>query len=130
MNWFISTFGSSIGKKWMMAVTGLGFMLFLTGHLAGNLTIYAGKDAFDAYAEHLHSLGIFVNVAEVGLLFFAAIHIITGVVLFFQLFFRSMSSAMFCFSRTDLPGRIDTMLLNPLAGARLDRGPCHIPVFF
>ena len=84
MNWFVRTFGSSIGKKWMMAVTGFGFMLFLSGHLAGNLTIYAGKNAFNAYAEHLHSLGVLVNFAEIGLLFFAAIHIITGTVLFFQ----------------------------------------------
>ena len=84
MNWFTRTFSSSLGKKWMMAVTGLGFCLFLAGHLAGNLSIYGGRDAFNAYADHLHSLEPLVKVAEVGLLLFAAIHVLTGVVLFFQ----------------------------------------------
>jgi succinate dehydrogenase / fumarate reductase cytochrome b subunit len=84
MNWFIQTLTSSIGKKWMMAVTGLGFCLFLTSHLAGNLIIYGGREAFNAYAERLHSLGFLVTLAELGLLFFAIVHVLTGVVLFFQ----------------------------------------------
>jgi succinate dehydrogenase / fumarate reductase cytochrome b subunit len=84
MNWLKQTLWSSIGKKLMMAITGLSFCAFLAGHLAGNLTIYAGKDAFNSYAEHLHSLGPLITVAELGLLAFAAIHIITGLTLFFQ----------------------------------------------
>ncbi|MFH2047140.1 MAG: succinate dehydrogenase cytochrome b subunit [Pseudomonadota bacterium] len=84
MGWFIKTFTSSIGKKWLMAITGLSFCGFLTSHLLGNLTLYAGKDAFNAYAEHLHSLGILLSVSEKGLLFFATIHILTGLVLFIQ----------------------------------------------
>jgi succinate dehydrogenase / fumarate reductase, cytochrome b subunit len=42
---------SSIGKKQIVAVTGLGLILFLIGHLAGNLLIYLGPEAFNAYAE-------------------------------------------------------------------------------
>lgn len=84
MNWITRTLGSSIGKKLMMAVTGLGFTGFLAGHLAGNLTIYGGKDAFNSYAEHLHSLGPLVTLAEIGLLTFAIIHIGTGLLLFYQ----------------------------------------------
>ena len=57
MNWFISTLGSSIGKKLMMAVTGLGFVGFLTVHLIGNLTLYGGQSLFTSYVEHLHALG-------------------------------------------------------------------------
>lgn len=86
MNWISNTIGTSIGKKLLMAVTGLGFMGFLAGHLAGNLTIYGGKDAFNSYAEHLHSLGILVNLAEIGLLLFALIHIGVGLILFYQNF--------------------------------------------
>lgn len=86
MNWFFSLLGSSIGKKMMMAVTGLGFCGFLAGHLGGNLTIYAGKDAFNSYAEHLHALGVLVTAAEWGLLTFALIHVITGTVLFVENF--------------------------------------------
>ena len=86
MNWLTNTLGTSVGKKLMMAVTGLGFCGFLAGHLAGNLTIYAGKDAFNSYAEHLHSLGPLLTLAEIGLLFFAAVHILTGAFLFYQNF--------------------------------------------
>ena len=68
MLWLTQSLGSSIGKKVMMAVTGLCFIGFLAAHLAGNLTIYGGKDAFNAYAEHLHALGILLTVAELGLL--------------------------------------------------------------
>jgi len=84
MNWLKQTLWSSIGKKLMMAITGLSFCAFLAGHLAGNLTIYAGQDAFNSYAEHLHSLGPLLTVAELGLLTFALIHILTGLTLFYQ----------------------------------------------
>ena len=86
MNWMKQALWSSIGKKLMMAVTGLGFCAFLTGHLAGNLTIYGGKNAFNSYAEHLHALGPLVTAAELGLLIFAIIHISTGLTLFYQNF--------------------------------------------
>lgn len=86
MNWLTNTLGTSVGKKLMMAVTGLGFCGFLAGHLAGNLMIYAGKDAFNSYAEHLHSLGPLLTLAEIGLLIFAAVHILTGAFLFYQNF--------------------------------------------
>lgn len=84
MNWFIKLLGSSIGKKLMMAMTGLSFCGFLIGHLAGNLSIYGGRDAFNSYAAHLHSLGPLVNLAEIGLLTFALIHVFTGATLFFE----------------------------------------------
>ena len=86
MNWLTNTLGTSVGKKLMMAITGLGFCVFLIAHLAGNLTLYAGKDAFNSYAEHLHSLGPLLKVAELGLLFFAVIHVLTGAILFYQNF--------------------------------------------
>ena len=84
MSWLIQTFSSSIGKKLLMAVTGLSFIGFLAAHLAGNLTIYAGGTAFNAYAEKLHSLGPILTLFELGLLVFALIHVITGITLFFQ----------------------------------------------
>jgi succinate dehydrogenase / fumarate reductase cytochrome b subunit len=86
MNWLYQSLASSVGKKWMMAVTGLGFCIFLAGHLAGNLFIYGGREAFNGYAEHLHSLGPLVRLAEIGLLTFAVIHVVTGLLLFFQNF--------------------------------------------
>ena len=57
MDWLLKTVGTSVGKKLLMALTGLAFCGFLAAHLAGNLTLYGGADAFNSYAEHLHSLG-------------------------------------------------------------------------
>lgn len=82
MNWITGTLGSSIGKKLMMAVTGLAFCGFLAAHLAGNLTIYGGQDAFNSYAAGLHALGPLLTVAELGLLTFGLVHVITGLSLF------------------------------------------------
>ena len=86
MNWMIQTLWSSIGKKLLMALTGLAFCGFLAGHLAGNLTIYGGKDAFNSYAEHLHALGPVLTLVEWGLLFFAVVHVCTGLTLFYENF--------------------------------------------
>lgn len=84
MNWLMQTLWSSIGKKLMMAITGLAFCAFLAGHLAGNLTIYGGKDAFNSYADHLHSLGPLITLMEWGLVILALVHICTGLTLFYQ----------------------------------------------
>jgi succinate dehydrogenase / fumarate reductase cytochrome b subunit len=84
MNWLVKTLSSSIGKKQLMAVTGLGFCFFLFVHLAGNLTIYGGKDLFLSYVEHLHSLGYLITVAEWGLVLFALVHIGVGLLLFVE----------------------------------------------
>ncbi len=84
MNWIAQTFGSSVGKKLLMAVTGLGFIGFLTAHLAGNLSIYAGREAFNSYALNLHALGPLLTVFELGLLALAAVHVFTGLLLFYR----------------------------------------------
>ena len=84
MSWLIQTLSSSVGKKLLMAVTGLCFIGFLAAHLAGNLTIYAGGAAFNSYAEKLHSMGPILTFFELGLLLFALIHVITGITLFLQ----------------------------------------------
>jgi succinate dehydrogenase / fumarate reductase cytochrome b subunit len=84
MNWLVKTFMSSIGKKQIMAVTGLSFCLFVTVHLMGNLTIYAGKDSFLSYVDRLHSFESLVAVAEFGLIFFAVLHIGMGLFLFLE----------------------------------------------
>lgn len=84
MNWFTGMLASSIGKKLVMALTGLGFCLFLLIHLIGNLTLFGGKDLFMSYVEHLHALGPLIRVAEFGLLTFAILHISTGLILSWQ----------------------------------------------
>ena len=49
-------FSDSIGRKAVMAVTGLLMVLFVVGHLLGNLSIFAGPDGINAYAEKLHAI--------------------------------------------------------------------------
>ena len=84
MNWLVKTFSSSIGKKQVQAGTGLVFCVFVAVHLMGNLTIYAGKDSFLSYVDHLHSVEALVTLAEFGLIFFAVLHIGMGLYLFLE----------------------------------------------
>jgi succinate dehydrogenase / fumarate reductase cytochrome b subunit len=84
MNSFLNTIWSSIGKKWVMAITGLSFCGFLVFHLLGNLTVYGGPELFNWYVEHLHSLGILIKIAEWVLLFLFLVHVITGLLLAYE----------------------------------------------
>ena len=75
---------SSIGKKELMALTGLGFVGFLIVHLAGNFTLLWGAEAFDGYASTLESLGPLLSVAEWGMVGMAVVHVLTGLVLIYR----------------------------------------------
>ncbi|MFM7056890.1 MAG: succinate dehydrogenase cytochrome b subunit [Planctomycetota bacterium] len=66
---------TSVGQKFLMAVSGLSLVGFLVVHLGGNLQLFAGEDVFNAYAEKLHSLGPILAAAEVGLFSMFALHI-------------------------------------------------------
>ncbi|MEI8313094.1 MAG: succinate dehydrogenase cytochrome b subunit [Verrucomicrobiota bacterium] len=67
---------SSIGKKTIVALTGICLVLFVTGHLLGNFTIYLGPDWLNAYALHLQSLGPILWVIRLGLLGVVGAHIL------------------------------------------------------
>ncbi len=82
--WFFRFLTSSIGKKWIMAVSGLLLLLFLFGHIAGNTTLYLGSAAFQDYAEQLHSHMLFLSIFKIGLFSLFVIHISTGLFLFYQ----------------------------------------------
>jgi succinate dehydrogenase / fumarate reductase cytochrome b subunit len=47
---------SSIGKKLVVALTGIVLVLFLAGHLIGNLVVFMGPEPFNAYAYFLHHM--------------------------------------------------------------------------
>jgi len=53
----MNLYQSSVGKKIVMAVTGALLFLFVLAHMLGNLKIYMGEKAFDAYAEFLREVG-------------------------------------------------------------------------
>ena len=79
--WFVRFLTSSIGKKMVMAVTGLCLILFLCVHAAGNVTIFVGSAVFQGYAENLHSHPVIVFIFRVGLLALFLIHIGVGLLL-------------------------------------------------
>jgi succinate dehydrogenase / fumarate reductase cytochrome b subunit len=45
---------STVGRKVLMALTGLVLVLFVLGHMLGNLQIFLGPDVINAYAYKLH----------------------------------------------------------------------------
>lgn len=63
-----TTLKSSIGAKALMAVTGIILVLFVIGHMLGNLQVYLGADALNAYAAKLQSLGPLLWVIRLVLL--------------------------------------------------------------
>lgn len=84
MKSILTALTSSIGKKLFMAVTGVLLGLFLIVHAIGNSTTFISKEAFNSYAEHLHSLGCLITVFEIGLLTIFLTHVSFALILFFQ----------------------------------------------
>jgi succinate dehydrogenase / fumarate reductase cytochrome b subunit len=68
-------FGSSIGKKVVMAVTGLALFGFVVAHMVGNLQVYLGSEVLNAYAKKLQDLGPLLWLMRIGLLVAVALHI-------------------------------------------------------
>ncbi len=68
-------FCSSIGRKQLVAVTGLLLCGFLISHLLGNLLLLAGPDVFNIYAHKLVSMGPLIYLAEVGLTGIFLVHL-------------------------------------------------------
>lgn len=68
MNWFTNFFSSSIGRKYVMALTGLFLILFLVVHLIGNLQLLKADDgeAFNVYAAFMTSNPLIVTISYVN----------------------------------------------------------------
>jgi succinate dehydrogenase / fumarate reductase cytochrome b subunit len=54
--WPVEFYRSAVGKKWVMAVTGILIMGFVFAHLVGNLKVYLGAEEFNHYGEFLREL--------------------------------------------------------------------------
>ncbi|WP_328334372.1 MULTISPECIES: succinate dehydrogenase cytochrome b subunit [unclassified Streptomyces] len=52
-----SVWGSTVGKKTIMAVSGLIMLLYLVVHMFGNLKIFFGSGQFNSYAHWLRTIG-------------------------------------------------------------------------
>ncbi len=55
--WPIEFYSSDVGKKWVMAVTGIALLGYVLVHMLGNLKVYLGPEEIDAYGEALRDLG-------------------------------------------------------------------------
>ena len=88
MSWLTEYSSTSIGKKQIVAVTGILLIGFLIVHLAGNLKIYQGPEVYDAYSRFLREVGspVFAHgellwIARAALLAAVGIHIQAAVAL-------------------------------------------------
>jgi succinate dehydrogenase / fumarate reductase cytochrome b subunit len=70
---------SQIGKKFVMAVTGILMILFVTGHLVGNLQAFQGAEKFNAYATFLQNTKGVVWVTRIVMLTALILHATAGI---------------------------------------------------
>jgi succinate dehydrogenase / fumarate reductase cytochrome b subunit len=72
-------FSDSIGRKAVMAITGMLMVLFVVMHLLGNLSIFAGPNGINAYAEKLHSLGPVVWIFRIVMVAAVVLHVVLSI---------------------------------------------------
>jgi len=87
--WLVAILDSSVGAKVVVALGGIGLALFAVFHMLGNLKIFQGPDAINAYAHFLkHDLGALLWLARAGLLGIFLLHVVLAV----RLKLRTMSA--------------------------------------
>lgn len=84
MSWLLKSLSSSIGKKFIMALTGLSLILFLSVHLLNNSFLFFGKEGFNMLVGSLDAVKPLVRVAELVLLLLFFFHIYNGITLWWQ----------------------------------------------
>ncbi|MBU3678094.1 MAG: succinate dehydrogenase cytochrome b subunit [Candidatus Kapabacteria bacterium] len=74
---------SNLFQKWLMAVSGLLLVLFLLGHLSGNLLVFLGREQINEYAHGLRTMGhgMIIWVVRLGLLSFFVLHVTSAITL-------------------------------------------------
>jgi succinate dehydrogenase / fumarate reductase, cytochrome b subunit len=88
--WPVQFWQSAVGKKWLMALSGIGLWGFVFAHMIGNLKVYLGKEpdghyALDVYGESLRTMfhpilphHVFVWILRIGLIGMFALHIVAA----------------------------------------------------
>lgn len=84
MSWLSTFLNSSIGKKFLMAITGSFLIIFLIIHLIGNITLFFGPETFNGYVKALDTIKPLIRVIEVVLLAAFVFHIYNGVRLWIE----------------------------------------------
>ena len=75
MNAIASFLTSSIGRKWIVALTGVALFGFVVGHMIGNLQIFLGPEPLNRYGAFLQGLGELLWAIRFGLLVMLVAHI-------------------------------------------------------
>jgi len=81
-------YDSTLGKKILMAVTGIILFGFVVGHMIGNLQLYLGPETLNHYAELIQSKKPLLWTFRIVLLFCVSVHILAAV----QLWLRNRRS--------------------------------------
>lgn len=80
MQWY----KSSLGKKYLMAVTGLLMVLFIIAHMFGNFTIFGGAEGINSYAAHLRAIPPLLWLFRAVMLAAFLLHIWLGINLYLE----------------------------------------------
>ena len=81
MNLFSRIWNSTLGKKYIMALTGAALFAFVIGHLIGNLQVFGPPELINSYAHFLKSKPAVLWGARIGLLICVGLHIGAAVTL-------------------------------------------------
>ncbi|AXK35977.1 succinate dehydrogenase [Streptomyces armeniacus] len=99
---------STVGKKAVMAVTGLIMLAYLVGHLLGNLKVFFGPDEMNGYAHWLRTIGEpflrhgwFVWLVRFGLLAAVILHGVSA----YQLSRRDRAARPVAYAHPRRPGK-------------------------
>ncbi len=84
MSQFKQFFNSSIGKKLVMAITGILLILFLIVHLINNLLLFVGPDVFNENVARLEAIKPIIRVVEIILALIFIYHIYNGLKLWWE----------------------------------------------
>ena len=77
-------YNSSIGKKLVIAASGILLAFFLVFHLLGNLTLFGGEEVFNGYVKSLKNLKFIVRIAELGLTIILLTHIVNAAIISYR----------------------------------------------
>ena len=83
--WPLQIMSTAVGKKWVMAVTGIGLMGFVFAHMVGNAKMFLGAAEYNRYAESLRQLlvpimppGYVLWGMRLGLIVFLVLHVVSA----------------------------------------------------
>ncbi|MEP6687787.1 MAG: succinate dehydrogenase cytochrome b subunit [Gemmatimonadales bacterium] len=79
MNRALALWRTSVGKKAVMAVTGIIMVAYLITHVLANLLVFQGPDKINSYSRFLHGTGGALWVARLALLVAVGLHIVAAV---------------------------------------------------